>query len=331
MSSIHDQADAYRSRIDQPTGRSEDVPVRAPRATALLWLIAPCALLFVLQHVGGSTAPSSLFHLHAWGTWLAHQDGQSVSIALARALAMLAGWYLVATNAVVLIAHASRARPLIALSSLVAPAMSRRVLRHALGASVIGVLSVSGPAMAAETPPTMFEVGVDDGSSTAGEVDGPPMLRHLVDDGAELGTTRFTSPSTTEAPPMLPPTSSTAPAIDPQPTSPPATAAPPSTTTSMAPPLRTEADDGPAATPTPAPASGDGPATPTGMWTIQTGENLWTIAHDVLVDRTGVQPDDDLLRAYWSSLVTANHDVLAHPDNPDLVFAGQVLTLPPSP
>jgi hypothetical protein len=63
-------------------------------------------------------------------------------------------------------------------------------------------------------------------------------------------------------------------------------------------------------------------------WTIEAGENLWTIAEAHLSNELSRSPTEAELTKYWRALVNVNADILANPSNPDLVYAGQVLELP---
>ena len=93
--------------------------------------------------------------------------------------------------------------------------------------------------------------------------------------------------------------------------------APSTTTTTTTPP--------PAApTSGPVPTSGSPGRT---TWTIQPGEHFWHVASVVVAER-GSTPTEFEIARYWRSLIEANRSVLADPTNPDLVFPGQVLTLP---
>ncbi|HEY8543828.1 MAG TPA: LysM domain-containing protein [Acidimicrobiales bacterium] len=58
------------------------------------------------------------------------------------------------------------------------------------------------------------------------------------------------------------------------------------------------------------------------VWVVRTGDSFWSIAEDVV----GVGPRT---HAYWEQLIAANRSRLAVPDQPDLLFPGQRLTLPP--
>ncbi len=116
------------------------------------------------------------------------------------------------------------------------------------------------------------------------------------------------------------------------------------TTTQGAPATLTMHRIGPADTPGPspaapvpsitpaAPAPSAAPATATSAavdrWTVRPGECFWSIAERVLTDRWGRAPTDGEIVPYWRRLIDANRTELAQRDNPDLIFPGQVFTVP---
>ena len=63
-------------------------------------------------------------------------------------------------------------------------------------------------------------------------------------------------------------------------------------------------------------------------WTVRPGECFWSIAEDVLAAALGRRATAAEVFPYWRSLVEANRGALADRDNADLVFPGQVFTLP---
>lgn len=76
------------------------------------------------------------------------------------------------------------------------------------------------------------------------------------------------------------------------------------------------------------PGAGDaGPVT----WTVGPGDHLWGVAERTLAEAWGRPPGDAEVDPYWRAVIEANRDRLRDPANPDLVFAGQVLVLPPLP
>jgi hypothetical protein len=63
-------------------------------------------------------------------------------------------------------------------------------------------------------------------------------------------------------------------------------------------------------------------------WTVRPGECFWSIAEDVLASTLGRPPTVPEVVPYWRELIDANRAALADSENPDLVFPGQVFTLP---
>jgi hypothetical protein len=72
-------------------------------------------------------------------------------------------------------------------------------------------------------------------------------------------------------------------------------------------------------------------ATDPAVWTIEPGEHLWAVAAETLRDRWSTTPSHAATARYLATLIDANRDVLADPDNPDLVYPGQLFVLPPVP
>ncbi len=74
---------------------------------------------------------------------------------------------------------------------------------------------------------------------------------------------------------------------------------------------------------------------PTGLsveeWVVETGDHFWAMAEETLADVLGRQATDTEISQYWASLVHANRDRLKVADNPDLIYPGQVMTLPTIP
>lgn len=69
----------------------------------------------------------------------------------------------------------------------------------------------------------------------------------------------------------------------------------------------------------------------TARWTVAPGECFWSIADDVLTRAWGRAPTDAELVPYWRVLIEANRDSLRDRSNEDLVFPGQVFTVPTPP
>jgi hypothetical protein len=95
------------------------------------------------------------------------------------------------------------------------------------------------------------------------------------------------------------------------------------------------ASTGPAsgAPPGPPPASPNLAPTSTspGTWVVEPGDHLWSIAERTLAAAWGQAPGVRAVGAYWWQVVTVNRPTLPDPADIDLLFAGDVVTLPPIP
>jgi hypothetical protein len=144
-----------------------------------------------------------------------------------------------------------------------------------------------------------------------------PFVRSIVQAGLGVGLVGATVAGVAAHPaPRSAPTSADAAIVATDPSPPPTIAAAPD-------PVGSGRDAGPSgaqiATRTEAPAR---------TWTVAPGEHLWSIAERALGASLGRAPTEAEVVPYWRALIDANRPSLADPDNPDLIFSGQVLTLP---
>lgn len=63
-----------------------------------------------------------------------------------------------------------------------------------------------------------------------------------------------------------------------------------------------------------------------GEWVVESGDHLWAVAEQTLKS-AGNATDVDAIASYWRRMIAANETVLN--GNPDLIHAGQIITLPP--
>lgn len=98
--------------------------------------------------------------------------------------------------------------------------------------------------------------------------------------------------------------------------------APPTPLTSTAPVPVPEA--APPAAPAPKPA----PVTVAATVIVEAGDSLWSLAEEALVDAGDPHPSVAAVTSYWRRVIAENRQVLVVPDNPDLIYVGQVITLP---
>lgn len=136
--------------------------------------------------------------------------------------------------------------------------------------------------------------------------------------GSRPATAPTTSPAratTTAGPPTTAVPVTTLPA-----TTLPATTVPPTTVPRVSVPPTT----GPPAPRPPAPRPAAAPA----RHVVQPGESLWSIATGVVRADLGPGATDAQISRYWAALIQANQAALAVSGDPDVIYAGTVLTLP---
>jgi LysM repeat protein len=63
---------------------------------------------------------------------------------------------------------------------------------------------------------------------------------------------------------------------------------------------------------------------------VERGDNLWTISEDRIESELGREAGDPEVAPYWQTVVDANQDRYVQPGNPNLIYPGQVLVLPPT-
>jgi hypothetical protein len=259
--------------------------------------------------------------------WISATDPVVAAFAVLRLVAMAAGWYLTAIGVLGIAATRAR-RP--RLARLV-EAITLPALRPLVGSAGLGALVVVSAVGAAP-------VGADPGLQPT------DVLVEITADSQPPVDPTTTSTSTT-----TPPTSTTTSTTAPRPSDTP----PPTmraldddpvneivpTTETSAPPLESPKEPAPvtmhrldtASTPISAPApsaSPEQPADSDATWTIEPGDSFWSVASAHLTDLAGRAPDGAELDAYWRALMAANPDASPTGD-PDLLYAGTVLILPP--
>lgn len=247
-------------------------------------------------------------------------DPTLIVITLFRHAAVAAGCYLAVVTLVGAVARVVRLRGIAAraVDRVTFPAL-RRLLDASLGASLVATAVGSAPAWGEPVPvedhppPTMVRLPQAE--------DPPEALSPLARPPSSTTSTSATVSTTTEPPvttTVVPPTTTT---IAPLPTT---------TTTSTSASTSTPTTTAPARAPAAARVSTPPPPSvpPGGEWTVAVGDHFWSIAERVLTAAWQRAPSDVETDPYWRLLVEANRDRLADRDNPDLLFAGQVLVVP---
>lgn len=264
------------------------------------WVCALVLVLVVFTALGrGALAGPLLTEPATWGAWAGQREPVVVLFAALRLVVLALGWYLLVVSLAGIAARVVRARRLVAVADLVTVPMVRRMLHGALGVSLAtSSLSAMGTAaLAGEQPPNVVEIHGD------GEEADPDWWRITSEDirgGA------------------------TSPASEPAPTPDPVPVAAPAEVMAQPPgePWVTR-DARPQAE-----AEAGGRQVASGRWQVQAGEHFWSIAEQVVGESLGREPSEDEVESYWLALIRENRAGLADPENPDLIYPGQVFTLP---
>ena len=66
------------------------------------------------------------------------------------------------------------------------------------------------------------------------------------------------------------------------------------------------------------------------VWSVRPGDNLWSIASTTLERRLGRAASDQEVDTYWQAVIEVNRQRLPVPSDPSLLFAGDLIELPPS-
>lgn len=260
------------------------------------WCAVIAAGLASLYHVDDRLVPWPPFRdPHQLMAWASVRSPAELSFAVVRIGAIAVGWYLLGIAALALAAAVSGASPLAWLAERLTLPSLRPLLLGGLGLSI------------AAAPATFVPF-----ASSAGAEPRAPAPVMVVITGDE---------------PAVPPPSGGPPVMR---VEPPASAVPGAPATAgprTAPPAPVPVAPAPPA----APAAPTTPPAAIGSVVIQPGDNLWSIAAHALAHRWNRPAGPAEILPYWRSLIDLNRGVLVRSNDPDLVFAGQRLQLPPPP
>lgn len=268
------------------------VPDAARLPKIIAW--SSCLLVTaVLLHMLGHGQLSSppLAEPGQWSTWTGEKNAATIAFAVLRLVAEGLAWYLLAVTVLHLVARLTRSASMLSLAGLLTAPGARRVV-----AGIVGVTVISSTLTIGSHPQPIEECGC------------------AVSPTESISSVREAAPTVQQAGPEAPPGSmggrTAGQWVDDVSPGQPGTA--------------TEwVEDAPPGPPAPAPA----PA----KWTVGPGDHFWSIAMRVVERSQGQPPDEATVGSYWRELIERNRPSLADPGNPDLLFTGQVLELPPVP
>ena len=278
-----------------PYGAGVDEGSKARRVLGLL-VAGEVTAVVALHRLGG--VEGFAIPRHDLVRWLQQSPSEDVLLAGVRLAALVAAWWLLGSTLLYVAARVTRFHGAAAALGLATLPAVRRWVDRAAAVSIVAAtaLGVGRPA-AADPPPTSS----------------PAIAPVVVDadhrDPASVPSRPQSGVRTGQA--VDPPPVPSVPPVDPAPVP-----APPPTTAPLLPPA-------PAAPPL-APTAG-------ATHIVARGEHLWSIAASQVATATGKPPADlapDDVAPYWLRVVEINRPRL-HSTNPNLVYPGEVVELPP--
>ncbi len=293
----------------------KSVPAVTAVSADLVAVVVGLGLLVLVGRRGAADPPwTSPTGLQAW---VGEQGSVALAMAMIRVGALMVAAYVALTSglaAVASLTHRSDlARWVDAVTLPPLRAARHRLLALALAAtsSVVGSLPGGSGAAASPAPPVTASVTPVDpgGSSSAPEDQRPRSTATLV--LIESGASSSANGPAAEAP------------------------SPPQPTVAQHEPAVAGADTHPSAAPTtPAPASAAGTEVDSVpevkdsvVRRVAPGDHLWGLATGEMAARLGRNPTDAEVAPYWRRVVLANPQLA----DPDLLFVGDEVTLPPVP
>jgi hypothetical protein len=285
----------------------------------------------LIAWLGGLIVGTALFHAlgsgplaappldpAGWSAWLAERDALIAAVAVLRLVVLALSWYLVGATTIGIAARLARAARLVRVADTLTVPFVRRLLQATLGLSLATSMVVSAmPSGSLQVP--VEESSVSLSAMPPGSSDALPSrvaaseaeLRAVTADQEEGVTLERLPPSGRPLPLELVERARE----------------------------RARAADGAVS----AEAEGEAESVPdlardadgsidrgVDEYVVTPGDSLWSIAEATLVADER-EPDDEAVATYWRAVVEANRDALTDPENPDLIFPGQVVRLPELP
>jgi LysM repeat protein len=287
------------------------------RSLPLVLWFASLLLGVALFHAMGSgpLSPPPLRDPSSWQAWAEAREPLTAVVAVLRLLVLALAWYLVGVTTIGMASRLTRVARLVRIADALTVPVVRRLLQGALGVGLAtAMVGAVTPAAAPTSTALVASLEADPAPRQAGDTSRPTTsedeVRLVRDDHDEV---RMVAAGDVDDVRMVGTDRDDDDALP-------------------VPLQLLEADE-------PANAVGevsmrrvvDEPADTPASYQVAAGDSLWTIAAHTLEAARGLPPTEAELHGYWGSLIEVNRARLADPANPDLIFPGQSLVLPPVP
>ncbi|HUP70272.1 MAG TPA: hypothetical protein VM142_10715 [Acidimicrobiales bacterium] len=260
-------------------------------ATLLAWLAFLIATILGLHALGGALAPPPLTDPGELTGWAEAREPAEAAFALLRLVALGTAWYLLLATMASALARLSRVPAAVRAADMLAVPAVRRLVSAAAGVSVAAATLTTGAAMASAGTDRLRYPAMEALAVLTGTGTDPADLPTGTGTPSNAGAGEPTDHRLDEEI-LEPPTLRRLPDHQPEP---------------------------PPQDPQPV------------QWQVQPGQHFWAVAEKVLASAWQRAPSDAEIDPYWRHLVETNRSILRDPTNPDLLYPGQVLTVPPPP
>ena len=298
----------------------------------------------VVLHMLGSLNDMSIDFAH-FKQWLDVTPPEIALVASIRLLALAISYWILTTSLLYMVARSMHIPGLLRALEITTVPGVRRMIDAGLAASIIGgtvfggagavFAQTSHQAQAQGSPAAVTAVQRDtralyNPAAVSRAAESEPVRDaqgNIIPTPA--GVTATTPADPTTPPKVVVPSPSDAPTTTPTPTT-----TPKVTVTTTTPPVVTVPR---ATTPPKVTVGGSQVERPvdtqtssqsTSTYTVVPGDNFWAIAKAQVAAKTGQEPSEAEVASYWVKLIDANRSSIRSGD-PDLIFPGEVFTLPP--
>jgi hypothetical protein len=281
----------------------------------VLWLASLLLGIAIFHAMGsGPLSPPPLRDPSSWQAWAEAREPLTAVVAVLRLLVLALAWYLVGVTTVGMVSRLTRVARLVCIADALTVPAVRRLRQGALGLGLAtAMVGAASPAAAPTSTAVVASLDADPTLRQAGDTFHPTTSEdevRLV--RADHDEVRMADAGDVDDVRMI----------------------------------RTDREDDALPVPLqlleadePGGAMGEvrmrrvaeEPPDTTASYQVAAGDSLWTIAAHTLEAARGLPPTEAELHGYWGSLIEVNRVRLADPANPDLIFPGQSLVLPPVP
>lgn len=312
------------------------------RSSRLLPIAVLIAAIIALHRLGvGALAPPPVSNPGDLARWAELRGPVASAFSILRVGALLVGYHLLGVTLLAMLARPLRSASLFRIAEALALPIWRSTLRRVVGVGLSATTILGGPVMSAAQDRAVEDHEVSGAAIMEPVTSTGTAQMHVIPEAPAPSTTapaepaepaESTKPAEPAEPIPLPSSTTTEPA--PETTSPRAepTPTPPLDATAPPSPSPSPSPSSPTPPSPPRPPSGSDDLTSDRSDTASTiehivvpGDHLWALAEQRVSDARGGSADPSEIAPYWQRILDANPQL----GDPDLIFPGDIIVLPP--